>query len=134
MGLRDSLRSEADRKMWDHILQEYGTSWKPNGEAEALFNVVQQMFDGNEGQVIIDSGLLHNLAACAVVALKYDSKKQIPFDDGIHDHIINRLFNRLLTTLYEAIRERRTKERGGKTYYGFFHIPDWYVHYIQGIR
>jgi hypothetical protein len=129
--MRNSLHDEVEKKMFDHIrTQSLGKSG-PNSEASMLFLAIQQLFDGLEGEVIVSAYLVHNLAACAWVALEYDHNQRIPWDRNDHDYIILRAFRGLLRTLGDAIRGGRTKERDKKTYYGNILIPEWYVDYVQ---
>lgn len=100
----------------------------PNHEARSLFDAIQLSFDGScagGDLVAVDPYLLHNLAACARVALGYDTGVEIHWND--HDSILNRTFNGFAHTVIRAIQEGRIKEIEGKVHLGGLLIPDYFV-------
>jgi len=101
----------------------------PNWEASALFAMIQLAFDGTTGgkPVTINPYLAHNLAACCCVALQYDKKDKIPWDTSEHDGIIERTYTGFAHTVIDAIQQEEIREMEGKVYFGYLHIPQWFV-------
>src|SRR5579872_4280096 len=126
--IRDYLSSEEDRNFLDHIISQVGARG-PNREAMAIFAAIQHCFDGASGEeVVVNSYLLHNLAACACVALEYNRDVTIPWHKGDHDYVVLRAFNGFTHTLIETIRESRCDIRqDGSCRLNSFTIPAWFV-------
>lgn len=127
MALR-SLDVEEERFL-RHIMQHFGGRGS-NHEAVALFNAIQSSFDDAKmGKgVTISIYLITNLAACAWVALGYDSDQRIPWDEGDHDHILAKTLRGFMWTIGGKVRNREYRtERNGAVYVESFPVPDWFV-------
>lgn len=108
-------------------MEKYSFMGGPNREEMALFRAIQDSMVGSMAGKWeeIDAYLVHNLAACAVVSMRYDKAERIPWGD--HDDVHLRMFNGFINTLGRAIKAGKVSERNGKTYLDAFHVPDWFI-------
>jgi hypothetical protein len=126
--------SHLAEKLLRHIVSKVVMGRKENWQAQAIFIAIKYMFDGSGAghYVTTDSYLVHNLAACAEIALGYNVNEEIPWDKGDHDHIIVRTLNGMVQTLIHAVQTDCVKKVGDKTYFGHFEIPEWLIDEAKG--
>ena len=120
---------EIERDFLADIWLQYGTmEGDSNDRAYALFRAIQAAFDGSSitSFVEVSQYLLHNLAVCAWVAMRYDSGKDIPWEQ--HDWVDQRALRGFLFTVVKAIKEgKTTKNDEGFVLLNRFPVPEWLV-------
>jgi hypothetical protein len=116
-------------KLLSHIKKTFVPKPGKNSDAQLIFAAIKLMFDGSGSgdRVAVDPYLVHNLAACAEIALRYNTKDEIPWDKNDHDCIIVRTLTGMVNTLIDAIRINEVSRRDGKVYFGYFQIPEWLI-------
>ena len=126
---------EEEARFLEYLIGNFSDPESPNEEAGAIFSAIQYSFDGTgNGELVgVHPYLLHNLAACAVLALEYVCDEKIPWDRLGHDAVIVRTFRGFVFTLVEAIKEGRVEDwEGGGAHHYAFPIPDWFVEWAKG--
>jgi hypothetical protein len=127
----------------ERILLSHISTWAqtrkeiPNTEARAIFHAIQCSFDGSSGHaIVVNSYLLHNLAACAVVTLDYFGKmEEIPLNKGAHDYILIRTLRGFTSTLAGAIKDRQCKlNNDGSATINAFRVPAELVTWAQSVN
>lgn len=115
-------------RFYEYLVADYSTELPntPNWEAASLFGVIIGTFDGSgtNSPVQVSPYMLHNLAACASVALRNEKDKRIDWSD--HCEILQRTYTGFAHTIIRAIKEKRTEESAGKIFFGGLIIPDWF--------
>lgn len=127
---------DIERRFMDYCLDGFQRNTRPNREAEALFDAIQRSFDGsNMGKgVEVDPYLVHNLVACARIALCYDADERIPWESSDHDYILKRTLRGFMTSIAVAIKHGLVHEdSSGKRYLHAFHIPEWLYRWAQEV-
>jgi len=114
-------------------LDEFQRSASPNREAEALFHAIQKSYDGsNMGKgVAVDPYLVHNLVACAQIALCYNADERIPWEGSDHDYILKRTLRGFMKSIAAAVKHGLVKEQQGQFYLHTFPIPQWLYSWAQ---
>ncbi len=132
--LKDKLRAGEEQAFLDHLVRQYRSDGV-NGEARALFRAIQAaMTKGGliGDELTLDSYLVSNLAACAIVALAYDEEEVIPWERSDHDFVLTRTFNGFIRSLVTITRARAThpkfwrEDREGNCYIGLLELPKWF--------
>ena len=121
-------RTEAAKRLLAGLREKYGDDG-PNEDFQALVGAIQYMFDGLEGNITIDSYLLHNLAACAWVSTFYAPGVTIPW--ARHDNVLQRCLEGLMRTLRSAVIADRVTFRNGQFSFGYLPIPSWFVEMVH---
>jgi hypothetical protein len=125
---------DIEKRFMDYCLDGFPRSTSPNREAEALLHAIQRSYDGsNMGKgVAVDPYLIHNLVACAQVALCYDAGQQIPWESSDHDYILKRTLRGFMKSIAAAIKLGLVREEPqGKFYLHTFPIPQWLYNWAQ---
>jgi len=127
---------DIEKRFMDYCLDGFQRSTSPNREAEALFDAIQRSYDGsNMGKgVAVDPYLIHNLVACARIALSYDSDERIPWGSSDRDHILRRTLRGFMKSIAVAVKLGVVKEDSqGRFYLHAFLIPEWLYRWAQDV-
>ena len=125
-GIRERFLEELSNRSY--------LSDRPNYQAHVVLNTIQEAFApaGNcrKSTVTVTPELVHYLACCSWVALEYNKKEVVPYDE--HDSVLTKALRSFMDTLEEAIRHGNFWMReGGEPYFGAFHIPEWFMDGVQ---
>lgn len=136
MSLCRTGSDDIEERFMGYCLTRFRTNAGPNCEAEALFAAIQQSYDGsNMGKgVAVDPYLVHNLVACAQVALCYDAEDRIPWDRPDHDYILKRTLRGFMKSIAAAVKLGFVKEdQQGRICLHAFPIPEWLCKWAQEV-
>ena len=128
--------NDIEERFMEYCLDGFQANTSPNCRADALFAAIQRSYDGsNMGKgVAVDPYLVHNLVACARVALNYDSDERIPWESSDHDYILKRTLRGFMKSIAAAIKLGLVKEDPqGRFYLHSFSIPEWLYRWAQEV-
>ena len=101
--------------------KDMGDNIGPNADARKVFLAMTYLFDGSGPgrEIAADSYLLHNMAACMRIALKFPcDQKQIRWDTLDYDAVFCRMMNGLSNTVWMAIRDGKVTKDGKNVFVG----------------
>ncbi|MFZ2523247.1 MAG: hypothetical protein WAW92_02560 [Minisyncoccia bacterium] len=76
----------------------------------------------------MDPYMVHNLAACTLVALEYNRNDVILWHKGNHDYVLLRAYRGLIFFISKMVKEGKCTITADKRYYaGNLLIPNWFV-------